>query len=238
MGILPRNEMRTRSRTWRGLTGSRVKRSTGDRPSTWRRAATGAASASTSASKACMALPTTGAGGGAHGLRGRLLALCEPLRGRRHRVSVSRGPAQGPSTTVSGRDGTPDPRATEAEAPATPFCADRLRKVYVEPTNACNLSCTTCVRHLGTSPRVHGMGDVRGRRGRACATRRRARRPARRRHHRLHGTRRAAAAPALPRHGSPCQAARSARRGDHQFAAARRRDGRRLCWRPASTSSW
>jgi MoaA/NifB/PqqE/SkfB family radical SAM enzyme len=30
--------------------------------------------------------------------------------------------------------------------------ADRLRKVYVEPTNACNLACTTCVRHAWDEP--------------------------------------------------------------------------------------
>jgi len=29
---------------------------------------------------------------------------------------------------------------------------DRLRKVYVEPTNACNLSCSTCVRHAWDEP--------------------------------------------------------------------------------------
>ncbi|HEY5388647.1 MAG TPA: radical SAM protein [Thermoleophilia bacterium] len=50
---------------------------------------------------------------------------------------------------MSSRAGSPDPRPATAEAPATtaPACADDLRKVYVEPTNACNLSCTTCVRH-------------------------------------------------------------------------------------------
>jgi len=30
--------------------------------------------------------------------------------------------------------------------------ADDLRKVYVEPTNACNLNCTTCVRHSWDEP--------------------------------------------------------------------------------------
>jgi MoaA/NifB/PqqE/SkfB family radical SAM enzyme len=30
--------------------------------------------------------------------------------------------------------------------------ADRLGKVYVEPTNACNLNCTTCVRHAWDEP--------------------------------------------------------------------------------------
>lgn len=29
---------------------------------------------------------------------------------------------------------------------------DRLRKVYVEPTNACNLACATCVRHAWDEP--------------------------------------------------------------------------------------
>ena len=29
---------------------------------------------------------------------------------------------------------------------------DRLRKVYVEPTNACNLNCRTCVRHAWNEP--------------------------------------------------------------------------------------
>jgi MoaA/NifB/PqqE/SkfB family radical SAM enzyme len=30
--------------------------------------------------------------------------------------------------------------------------SDRLRKVYVEPTNACNLNCRTCVRHAWDEP--------------------------------------------------------------------------------------
>jgi len=30
--------------------------------------------------------------------------------------------------------------------------ADDLRKVYVEPTNACNLKCTTCIRHSWDEP--------------------------------------------------------------------------------------
>jgi MoaA/NifB/PqqE/SkfB family radical SAM enzyme len=29
---------------------------------------------------------------------------------------------------------------------------DLLRKVYVEPTNACNLDCCTCVRHAWDEP--------------------------------------------------------------------------------------
>ncbi len=32
---------------------------------------------------------------------------------------------------------------------------DDLRKVYVEPTNACNLACTTCVRHAWDEPEGH-----------------------------------------------------------------------------------
>ena len=29
---------------------------------------------------------------------------------------------------------------------------DRVRKAYVEPTNACNLDCKTCVRHSWDEP--------------------------------------------------------------------------------------
>ena len=29
---------------------------------------------------------------------------------------------------------------------------DVLRKIYVEPTNACNLNCRTCVRHAWDEP--------------------------------------------------------------------------------------
>ena len=47
---------------------------------------------------------------------------------------------------------------------------DRLRKVYVEPTNACNLSCSTCVRHAWDEPEgfmewEHVRGGGRGARG-------------------------------------------------------------------------
>ena len=37
-------------------------------------------------------------------------------------------------------------------ASGAPVGADDLRKVYVEPTNACNLNCTTCVRHAWDEP--------------------------------------------------------------------------------------
>ena len=57
-----------------------------------------------------------------------------------------------------------------------PVHADDLRKVYVEPTNACNLSCTTCVRHAWDEPEgfmewvtfeavVDGLADAAGKDG-------------------------------------------------------------------------
>jgi MoaA/NifB/PqqE/SkfB family radical SAM enzyme len=55
---------------------------------------------------------------------------------------------------VSDHRGSQHPRPTEAEAKGTaaPVHVDALRKVYVEPTNACNLNCTTCVRHAWDEP--------------------------------------------------------------------------------------
>jgi MoaA/NifB/PqqE/SkfB family radical SAM enzyme len=45
------------------------------------------------------------------------------------------------------------PERTENPTAATGApVADRLRKVYVEPTNACNLNCRTCVRHAWNAP--------------------------------------------------------------------------------------
>ena len=53
---------------------------------------------------------------------------------------------------MSAGAGSPDPRSARAEARAAPVPADDLRKIYVEPTNACNLSCSTCVRHAWDEP--------------------------------------------------------------------------------------
>ena len=44
------------------------------------------------------------------------------------------------------------PIGVETHATTAPVCGDVLRKVYVEPTNACNLDCTTCVRHAWEEP--------------------------------------------------------------------------------------
>ena len=59
--------------------------------------------------------------------------------------------------------------------------ADDLRKVYVEPTNACNLNCTTCVRQSWDEPEgfmewetfeavVDGLVDAAGDGGGGAAT--------------------------------------------------------------------
>jgi MoaA/NifB/PqqE/SkfB family radical SAM enzyme len=64
---------------------------------------------------------------------------------------------------------------------ATPRAPDILGKVYVEPTNACNLNCTTCVRHAWDEPEgfmewatfaavVDGLADVAGGDGHAAGT--------------------------------------------------------------------
>ena len=55
---------------------------------------------------------------------------------------------------MNSRRGLPDPHPVKAQARATtaPVNADDLRKVYVEPTNACNLTCSTCVRHAWDEP--------------------------------------------------------------------------------------
>jgi pyruvate-formate lyase-activating enzyme len=55
---------------------------------------------------------------------------------------------------VSAGAGSPDPWPAEDEvrAPTAPVHGDDLRKVYIEPTNACNLSCRTCVRHAWDEP--------------------------------------------------------------------------------------
>ncbi len=58
---------------------------------------------------------------------------------------------------------------------------DCIRKVYVEPTNACNLACATCVRHAWDEPEgfmawdafravVEGLAAARGGSGDAAAT--------------------------------------------------------------------
>ena len=59
----------------------------------------------------------------------------------------------------SGRPVTGRAGGREARDPADrpgrkhrPGQSDTLRKVYVEPTNACNLACATCVRHAWDEP--------------------------------------------------------------------------------------
>jgi len=55
---------------------------------------------------------------------------------------------------VSARAGAPDslPATAEARATTAPVHTDDLRKMCVEPTNACNLNCRTCVRHAWDEP--------------------------------------------------------------------------------------
>jgi MoaA/NifB/PqqE/SkfB family radical SAM enzyme len=64
---------------------------------------------------------------------------------------------------------------------ATPQASDVLRKAYVEPTNACNLNCTTCVRRAWDEPEgfmewatfaavVDGLADVAAGDGHAAGT--------------------------------------------------------------------
>jgi MoaA/NifB/PqqE/SkfB family radical SAM enzyme len=63
----------------------------------------------------------------------------------------------------------------------TARASDVPRKAYVEPTNACNLNCTTCVRHAWDEPEgfmewatfaavVDGLADVAGGDGHAAGT--------------------------------------------------------------------
>ena len=103
------------------------------------------------------------------------------------------------------------------------------RKVYVEPTNACNLACATCVRHSWDEPEgfmdwatfeavVDGLEP-----GGTVA---------------FMGLGEPLLHPRFLEMVRARQGARTARRGDDQRPPPRRGDGGRAPRTPASTSSW
>src|SRR5665647_1610444 len=138
--------------TWRRLTANRAKRSIGDRPSTRRRAATAAARASTSARTAsttrstadcasCNARPASSAARTAP-------RSARPGRSASRRWTTCAAPAAGADgVTPCGLPSRGGPRPSGRSQYRDAIGPDTLGKVYVEPTNACNLNCTTCVRH-------------------------------------------------------------------------------------------